>query len=183
MRIMTGCYLCLTLMLAAPARATVLVGADLGELSRDAVAIARGTVVAVEARWGDNRRTIDTIVTLEVERYLKGSFGGTLEFRVPGGELGRFRNVVVGAPVFSVDERIIVFLGAHGPSLPYVLGLSQGVFRIALPPGASGWVVASPAFFPVQSAAARIVRGDGARSTVPLADFEQRVRALAGGGR
>ena len=182
MRILTGCW-CLTLMLAAPAHATILVGADLGELSRDAIAIARGTVVAVEARWGENRRTVDTMVTLEVERYLKGSLGDILEFRVPGGELGRFRNVVVGAPAFSVDERVVVFLGAHGPSVPYVLGLSQGVFRIAPAAGASGWVVTSPAFFPLPSGAARVVRGDAARSPIPLADFEQRVRSLAGGVR
>jgi hypothetical protein len=181
MRIMT-CW-CLTLMCAAPARATVLAGADLGELSRDAIAIARGTVVAVDARWGDDRRTIETIVTLDVERYLKGSLGDIVEFRVPGGELGRFRNVVVGAPAFTVDERVLVFLGARGPSVPYVLGLSQGVFRIALAADASGWVVTSPALFPLSSGAARIVRGDAARSPVPLADFEQRVRSLAGGAR
>ncbi|PYR26043.1 MAG: hypothetical protein DMF98_10240, partial [Acidobacteria bacterium] len=69
--------------------------------------------------------------TLEVERYLKGSLGDSLEFRVPGGEFGRFRSVVVGAPEFAVDERIVVFLGAKGPAIPYVLGLSQGVFRVA----------------------------------------------------
>src|SRR5207249_10664339 len=100
MRILKGC--CLALMLAIPAQATVLVGADLGELSRDAIAIARGRVVAVDARWAEGRRTIVTIVTLDVERYLKGSLGDSLEFRVPGGELGRLRRVVVGAPEVAV---------------------------------------------------------------------------------
>ena len=144
MRIVTAC--CLAWMLALPARATVFIGADLGELSRDAIAIARGRVVAVEGRWGENRRTIETMVTLEVERYLKGSLGDTLEFRVPGGGLGRFRTVVVGAPEFAVDQRVVVFLGARGPSVPYVLGLSQGVFRIDRMPGSADWVVTSPAF-------------------------------------
>ena len=131
----------------------------------------------------DDRRTIETIVTLDVERYLKGSLGDIVEFRVPGGELGRFRNVVVGAPAFAVDERVVVFLGARGPSVPYVLGLSQGVFRIALAAGASGSVVTSPALFPLASGAARSCAAMQRGRQCPLADFEQRVRSLAGGAR
>jgi hypothetical protein len=180
MRILTGC--CLAFLIGLPVQATVLVGADLGELSREAIAIARGRVVAVDARWGEGRRTIETIVTLDVERYLKGSLGATVEFRVPGGVLGRFQNVVVGAPEFAIDERVVVFLGAHGPSVPYVLGLSQGVFRIARAADASDRVT-SPVFFPAAAPAARIVRGDPARRSVALADFEQRVSGLIGGAR
>src|SRR5215471_20791629 len=92
----------LVLLFVYPAtgRATVVVPADLGELSRDARAIAVGRVVAVNGRWTDDRRTIETIVTLDVDLYLKGSLGSTLQFRVPGGQLGRFRSIVVGAPEF-----------------------------------------------------------------------------------
>jgi hypothetical protein len=179
MRLLTVGFL--VLVLAAPARATVLVGADLGELSHDAIAIARGSVVAVKGRWADSHRTIETIVTLKVERYLKGSLGGIVEFSVPGGEFGRFRNIVLGAPAFTLDERVVVFLGAHGPGIPYVLGLSQGVFRVGRTP--DRWVVTSPAFFPSASAPARIVRGEPQRWPVDLGDFEQRVIDLAGGAR
>jgi hypothetical protein len=171
----------LLLILGAPVRATVLVGADLGELSHEAIAIARGTIVAVTPRWADNHRTIETIVTLAVERYLKGSLGDTVDFLVPGGEFGRFRNIVLGAPAFAVDEHVVVFLGARGPSVPYVLGLSQGVFRIGR--ATSGWVITSPTFYPSSSAAAPIVRGDAQRRSVDLAEFEQRVRRLVGGAR
>jgi hypothetical protein len=138
--------LCLASALAATASATVLVPADVGELARDAVAIVRGRVVALNARWTDDHRNIDTIVTLEVERYLKGSFGPTLQFRVPGGELGRFRSIVVGAPDFAVDEHVVIFL-----------------------------------VFPATTGTTRIVRGDASRRPMVLAEFEQRVRALAAG--
>ena len=127
----------------------------------------------------DSRRSIDTIVTLEVEQYLKGSFGSTLQFRVPGGELGRFRSVVVGAPEFAADDRVVVFLGARGPSVPYVLGLSQGVFRVVR--GDDGWAVTPPPVFPATSGNTPLVRGSASRRPMPLADFEQRVRALARG--
>ena len=129
------------LSLTVPAQATVLVGADLGELTRDARAIVRGRVVAVDAQWTADRRTIETLVTLEVERYLKGALGETVQFRVPGGIFGRFRSIVVGAPTFAVDDRVVVFLGAHGPSVPYVVGFSQGVFRIARSSDGSAWLV------------------------------------------
>src|SRR5258708_347085 len=173
--------LCLFLMLtvAVPARATVLIPADLGELSRDALAIARGRVAALDAQWTEDHGTIETIVTLEVESYLKGSLGSTLRFRVPGGELGRFRSVVVGAPAFAVDQRVVVFLGAQGPSVPHLLGMSQGVFRVARAPDNSGWLVTSPVLLP-GAVTARVVRGDPSRRALALGDFEQTVRALAG---
>jgi hypothetical protein len=173
--------LCLFLILAVavPARATVLIPADLGELSRDALAIARGRVAALDAQWTEDHGTIETIVTLEVESYLKGSLGSTLRFRVPGGELGRFRSVVVGAPAFAVDQRVVVFLGAQGPSVPHLLGMSQGVFRVARAADNSGWLVTSPVLLP-GAVTARVVRGDPARRALALGDFEQTVRALAG---
>jgi hypothetical protein len=168
--------------IAQAAAATVVVPADLGELSRDARAIVRGRVAAVDGRWTDDRQTIETIVTLEVESYLKGSLGPTLQFRVPGGELGRYRKIVVGAPEFAVDQHVVVFLGAVGPMVPYILGLNQGVYRLALAADRSGWIVTPPPMLPA-AVTTPVVRGDAARRPMPLADFEQRVRALAGGAR
>jgi len=179
MRILTIC--CVLLALTLPARATLLIPADLGELSRDARAIVRGRVAALDAQWTEDRGTIETIVTLEVEHYLKGALGPTLRFRVPGGDLGRFRSIVVGAPEFAVDERVVVFLGAFGPSVPYVLGLNQGVFRIVRAGADGGEFVASPAMLAGAGGAVRIVRGDPSRRALPLNDFEARVRELTGG--
>ena len=181
MRTLVAC--CILLALTLPARATVLIPADLGELSRDALAIARGRVIALDAQWTEDRGTSETIVTLEVESYLKGGLGSTLKFRVPGGELGRFRSIVVGAPEFAVDQRIVVFLGARGPSMPHVLGLSQGVFRMARASDNSGWLVTSPVLLPATTGAVRVVRGDPSRRAVALTDFEHTVRSLAGGAK
>ena len=154
--------ICCFVLGAAQLRATVLVPADLGELARDARAIAVGRVVALDARWTADHRTIETIVTLEVAEYLKGSLGSAVEFRIPGGRVGRYRNIVEGAPQFSVDQQVIVFLGARGPSVPFVLGLSQGVFRIVPAATGPGWDVTSE---PLRR-----------RQTLP--DFKARVRDL-----
>jgi len=168
---------------AIPVHATVLVPADLGELARDARAIARGTVVAVDAQWTPDRRTIETLVTLEVESYLKGALGETVQFRVPGGTFGRFRSIVVGAPTFEVGDRVVVFLGARGPSVPYVVGFSQGVYRVVRSGDRSTWLVTPPALVPPAAGSVAVVRGDPARRPMPLTEFEQRVRALVGAAR
>jgi hypothetical protein len=166
--------------LAAPATATVLIPADLAELARDARVIARGQVVAVDARWTDDRRTIETIVTLETENYLKGELGETLQFRVPGGTMGRYRNIVMGAPQFVVGQRVVVFLGANGPQVPFILGMNQGVYRLGVT--TRGDVMVSPP--PIMpGVAGPIVRGTSSHLPAPLADFERQVRELAGGGR
>jgi hypothetical protein len=179
----TICVLTLVLVAAGlPVRATTIVPADLGELSHDAIAIARGRIADVRSQWTEDRGTVETIVTLEVESYLKGSLGTTIRFKVPGGELGRFRTVVVGAPDFVVDQRVVVFLGAHGPTVPYIVGFNQGVYRVVRAPDGSGWLVTPPPNV-AGPTAVRVVRGDLTRRPVPLADFEQRVRVLAGAAR
>jgi hypothetical protein len=106
---------------AGAARATVVVPADVGELARDARFIVRGQVLAVDGRWTDDHRTIETVVTLQVESALKGSPGDITSFRISGGTLGRYRNIVVGAPQFAVGQRVVVFLGANGPVIPYLV--------------------------------------------------------------
>lgn len=174
------------ILLTVSAEATVVLPTDLGLLTRDARSIPRGRIVAVESRWTESRRAIETIVTLQAETYLKGDLGPTVQFRVPGGQLGRFRSITVGAPTFSVGQRVIVFLGARGPSVPFVLGLSQGVFRLVQSP--NGWTVTPSPVLPTAGAPrgarpAPVVRGDPRRTATPLVDFEQRVRTLSAGSR
>ena len=174
---------CVLVAFAATVRATVVIPADLGELAHDAIAIVRGRVAAVDTRYTEDRGSIETIVTLEAENYLKGTLGQVVRFRVPGGELGRYRSIVVGAPEFAVDQRVVVFLGAYGPSVPHIVGFNQGVYRVVRAADDSGWIVTPPASLPAAGTSVPIVRGDPMRRPLALADFEQRIRALAGGVR
>lgn len=170
------------LLAVVPAHATVIIGADLGELSREAGAIVRGRVVSVDARWTDDRRGVETLVTLAADSYLKGGLGETVTFRVPGGRIGRLRSIVVGAPRFEPDQQVIVFLGNRGPSIPHVLGLNQGVYRVAR--HGTEWTVTPPALIGT-AVAQPVVRGDRSRRPLALEAFEEQVRALThvGGAR
>lgn len=167
-------------LLRSQVDATVLVPTDLNELARDAAIIARGEVVAVDPRWTDGRRSIETIVTMETESYMKGQLGRTLQFSVPGGSVGRLRNVVLGAPRFEPGQQIIVFLGVNGPQVPHILGLSQGVYRVDASSSGQA-VVMPPAVMP--GVTGPIVRGSASRIPAPLATFEAQIRRLAGAAR
>jgi hypothetical protein len=168
----------LLVTLAVPLGATVLIPTDLAELSRDADLIARGRVIATEARWSGDWRTIETLVTLESEAYLKGAAGPVVQFRVPGGQIGRYRRIFVGAPVFLVGQRVLVFLGDRAVGPPYPLGLSQGVFRIAA--GSADWVITPTAMLPAERLPQTIGIGDTSLRQMRLEDFETYVRRLAG---
>ncbi len=168
-------------LMAGSARATTVVPADLAELSRDARAIAVGRVASIAPRWIDDRRSIETLVTLDVDRYLKGDLGEALQFRTPGGRIGALRSIMVGAPEFVVGQRVVVFLGARGPSVPHLLGLGQGVYRVVQ--AAAGWLVTPPVLEAAAAGSTPIVRGDPARRAVALDVFEERVRRLTGGVR
>ncbi len=177
---LAGSALCAVLLSVTSAGATVLVPADLGTLAREARAIVRGRVVAVTPRPTEDRRGIETLVTVQVETSLKGSLGEAVTFRVPGGRLGRYRSLVIGAPDFSPDEQVVIFLGYQGPALPYVLGLSQGVYRVTIAGGQ--WMVTPPAIVDVGQSQ-RLVRGDPNRRPWSLGAFEREVRALSEGSR
>jgi len=84
----------------AQVRATVLLPADLAALVRGSQAVVHGRVVNVRAAWADGRRRIESFVTVEVVEYFKGDLGGRVTIRVPGGQIGRYRSVTVGAPTF-----------------------------------------------------------------------------------
>ncbi|MBM3770118.1 MAG: hypothetical protein FJW27_02305 [Acidimicrobiia bacterium] len=163
-------------LLTPAAHATVLVPVDLRELSREAGAIVRGRVVSVASHWTDDRRGVETRGTLDVESSLKGSLGEAVTFRVPGGRVRRVRSIVVGAPQFALDERVIVFLGHRGPSVPHVIGLGQGVYRIR----AEGPIErVTPVALVGTATPQRLVRGDSARRPWSLEAFEREVQALA----
>lgn len=167
----------LAIFLQVPAHATLLVPATLEELAASAAAIFHGRVIDARSQWSEGRRRIDTWVTFEVRGYLKGSFGPTVVVKVPGGRLGAYRSVVIGAPAFSPGDEAVVFVGSAAPLYPFILGLNQGVFRVVRGPGGEASVV-SPVVERSGLTPGRIVRGDPRRVPISLDQFLRRVREL-----
>lgn len=173
----TFAFLIASVCIVPALHATVLVPAEFREIVSQSQIIVYGRVEDLRPMWSDGRRRIDTIVTLTAGTYLKGGPGETVTFRVPGGEIGRFRNTMVGAPVFEIGDEVIVFLRSDGPAVPHVFGLNQGVFRVRRDAHSGERVVAPPALMGGETAAA-VVRGAAARRAVSLDTFGAQVRAV-----
>ena len=99
---------------------------------------------------------------------------------VPGGRLGRYRSLVVGAPEFVAGQRVILFLNGEAPGIPHLVGLGQGVYRIALRDAEE--MVTPPALVSSSTASAlAVTRGDRSRRTMRVVDFERQVSELIAG--
>lgn len=162
------------LALTATAGAVTVAPLSFDELVNESSTVVYGRVSEVRGQWSDDRRRIDSFVTIEVVGRYKGSPGDTLTFTVPGGQVGRYMNLVPGAPSFAPGDRAVLFLTSRGPRLPITTGFTQGIYRVTV--DARGTAVAVPPA--IDTADRRIVRGDVMRKPVPLASFEAAVRAV-----
>jgi hypothetical protein len=169
---------CLISFLCAPASATVLAPIEFRELVTSSPVIVHGTVVDVRSEWVDGRRAVETFVTAQAGDYLKGDMGTRLTFKVPGGQLGRYRTVFVGAPTFQPGDEVVVFLKSNGPSYPFIIGLSQGLFRVVSDASSGRRLVTPPAVVAKPGVDERVMRGDVSRRPVPIDDFRALVRQM-----
>ena len=182
MRVLT--LLAFVLCFVRSLSATVLLPAEFREIVSGSQIIVHGRVVEVRAEWVDGRRRIESVVTVEPATFVRGTPTPAVQFRVPGGQIGRYKSMTVGAPSFAAGEEVVLFLKASGPAVPRVFGLNQGVFRVSVDPRGRR-VVSTPPVMARGQAAQRIVRGAPERRPLPLEQFTSQVRALLqqGGGR
>src|SRR3954466_6580979 len=95
-----GLTVLLSLLSIAPTLATTVAPLSFEQLVNASSAVVYGRVSDVRAQWTADRRFIESVVSVEVIKGMKGSAGETVEFTVPGGQVGRYLNVIPGAPVF-----------------------------------------------------------------------------------
>jgi len=155
MRIL-GTSFFLYLVIAGHAFGLTLLPADFAGMVAGSQLIVHGRVVDVRANMTGGRRTIETLVTIAVVDALKGTPGREVTFVVPGGQIGRYRRLVVGAPEFNTGQDVLLFLTGRAPALPMPFGISQGVYRVSQ----------------------GMVRADSSRHPVAVADFMRQVRTM-----
>jgi len=128
------------LALSAPALATSSSPTTLGAMTKASTDIVRGTVVARESRWNDDRTLIVTDVVLEATEKLKGGAASRVTLEVVGGRVGDLVLDVVGGPSFTIGEDVVVFAtrGANGRlRLP---GLAQAKFTVETDADGKVWI-------------------------------------------
>jgi hypothetical protein len=171
---------CVCILVPGVASATVILPIEFRELVSVADVIVHGRVSTVTTEWTEGRHSIETLVTISASEYLKGSAGATITIHVPGGLMGRYRTVLVGAPEFTVNDEVVLFLHAGR-----IVGLNQGAFRVVTDPASGRPALTAPI---VMSGSLdqpeSVVRGAAARKPVPLDAFRGLVKqALAGAVR
>jgi hypothetical protein len=163
---------------AVPLSATLIVPAEFRQVVAESTLIVRGRVTDVRAV--DIRDVgVETVVTVAVENVLKGQSERFVYLRVPGGEIGRYRYVMVGAPVFRTGQRAMLFLKRGPDNFWRPFGLNQGVFRIH-PDPVTGLPVVPPPLVAGRTAPLKgpTERGDPRRKLMPVQEFESLVRLV-----
>ena len=161
-----------------PTQAVTVAPLSFEELVRHSSIVIYARVTDVRGQWTDDRRRIDSLVTVTVIKGLKGTSAAELTLTVPGGQVGRYRNLLPGAPSFVRGDLAVLFLTARGPRLPVTTGFTQGIYRVTRDASSGAALVAPPV---VEAAGQQSVRGDSRRKPVPMATFEDAVRAVQDG--
>ena len=183
MRAFSAFVLFVGVALLVPAlHATVIVPAEFREVVGGSQLIAYGRVIDVHPEWADGRRRIDSVVTVDVMSWFKGGTDSTLSFVVSGGEIGRYRHVMIGAPVFKPGDEAFLFLKTEGTAMPYVFGLNQGVFRVRVDERGVRKVT-SPMLLATSTDPETVRRGAVTRQPVALDAFGTEIRSVMAAGR
>jgi len=114
----------------APAAATVLLEQDVETLGRASETVVHARVIDIASRWNQTRTMIETDVTLDVIRDLRGTSRRHPVIVVPGGWVDGYRQVLDGAPEFDLNEEVVVFVRRDAAGRARVAGLAQGLSRV-----------------------------------------------------
>jgi len=156
--------------------ATVVLPADFATVVTEASAIVHGRVIDVRSELTGPRRVIESVVTVSVFESLKGAAGPSVTFRVPNGQVGRYRRIVVGAPEFVEGDEVVVFLSGRPPAMPRLFGLSQGLYRVTRNGAGTGVVAPPPTARGPGSTP--VVRGDPDRRPVTVEALAREVSEI-----
>ena len=115
-------------LVAIVANATTLVRLQFYQLVQHSSAIARVRCVRADTRLESGEIWTDTV--FEVVQHDKGFLPREIVVRMPGGKLQHLQSHVDGVPEFRPNEEVYLFLTGHPGRQFYVVGWTQGTFRI-----------------------------------------------------
>jgi hypothetical protein len=162
----------LSLAVARPARASLVVALDLETMVARADHIAVVDVTTVSAAWDAKHERILTTIDLAVVEAWKGPLTPAAHVKIvqPGGAVGDIQMTVDGMTHFTPGERALVFLRGT-PASAAVVGMAQGKRLLRHDTATNRWLVHAP-----DRAGASFVRAAATTATPPV--FDARVRAL-----
>jgi uncharacterized repeat protein (TIGR01451 family) len=98
------------------------------ELAIEAKRILVADVLAIKSQFNTDRSSINTEVTLAVDKVLKGKANAQETLTLPGGHVGDHTILVGGVPNFMVGERVLLFLDNSEFA---IAGMWQGKYSLS----------------------------------------------------
>lgn len=181
------CLLTATAVVAATAAigATVTVATDFRQIVATSTVIVRGHVTDVRViaplSGGRSLSQVETVATVAVDATLKGSADTFISVRVPGGRVGNLNVITIDSPQLSTGEVAIFFLHAGADQALRPVGLSLGVYPVAMDPQTRQTAVTPPLAAGLTAAIGPVVHGDRARKLMTVTEFESLVRLVIAG--
>ena len=117
------------LAFCAAASAATLQYLTLDEMTAQATAVVRGTIVA--SHTTTRGPVIYTLYTMQVSERIKGGTARTIDIAVPGGVANGIRQTFAGAPALETGGEYVVFTWQSKSGLNLIMGLSQGLFTVS----------------------------------------------------
>lgn len=118
------------ILLSASAWAATLERMSLTDMTAKATTIVRGRVQS--ARTVAIGRVFYTISSVTVTERWKGDAGSAIDVATPGGTMGGMSQTFSGVPVLGSGKEYVLFLWRGRDGLNKVIGLSQGLFDVAI---------------------------------------------------
>jgi hypothetical protein len=168
------------LVAGASLAATVFVPAEFKEIVADAGLIVRGRVTDVRPMSVPGGG-VESIVTVGIETVLKGQANGFVSMRIPGGDAGRYRHVMLGAPVLRNGQRAVFFLKRGNDAVWRPIGLSMGVYPVHTDPQSGQSLVRPPVVAGRTASMGPVIRGDARRKHLGVQEFESLVQLIIAG--
>lgn len=114
-----------------PALALTLEMASVQELAIESELIVTGRIASIEYVWEDEtHRAINTLLTVEVDSYVKGDGNATVVVRQLGGHIGNFGDEIPGVPLFDAGEEVVLFLIKFNGEY-WIHSMALGAFRVS----------------------------------------------------
>lgn len=164
----------LGLLAAVASQATTLARMSFDELTRQATSIARAKCIGSTSIWRNGE--IWTETEFELVEQNKGTLSGIFRVSMPGGRVAHLQSRVDGVPGFVAGEEVYLFLWKGQSSENYLLGWTQGTFRIARDPQTGlEKVTQDSASAPLFDIATKKFRHGGVRN-LPLPIFQLKLK-------
>lgn len=172
---MRSITLTLCLALAGIVSATTLEQLSVDKMIEKSASIVRGKVVSsVSVQRGS---LIYTTYRFQVTEQMKGSASGTFELSVPGGDYGKLRQNIPGAPRLLAGKEYVVFVWTSKSGINHIIGLSQGLFDLRTDP--SGDILLKQATTDARMVDTQSREVDSKPVSLTLGELQRRVKAAA----